>query len=355
MGSSPAASLLTAFYFNSSLASEEFSSNGTFVRVAGPAGLTGDCLDISSGALEIASCNFSQNQTFYVSASRDKTSFSMFTSTLGAIYSPRTANNALILSANSQTQFCAYENDTGKLVVPPTMRTTRLLASQTTNLTLSFLKDTSLEPKVELRSPDSIRLMSSVTESEALTEGERNLLITLSDGFRKWFQHDQYVSINTDEISSMIIKCQENSKHADTARASQKPALLKLPPAAGLVARFTRLDHKTVSMLNKQGIGRFRSWSKSGIYEVRGEIMSTTMSLGNAPNSHVPFTMRDYVFVINSKSGRYIDAIASNAEREVVFAQRIAGKFKLLGKQELNGGEAAKSVNKNDEGPYAVY
>ncbi|KAK1987960.1 hypothetical protein LZ30DRAFT_106670 [Colletotrichum cereale] len=232
--------------------------------------------------------------------------------------------------------------------------------------------------------------MSPLVEAKALTEGERNLLITLSGGFRRWFQHDEFVSIGVDAVTSMLLNCVENYKTAKVATASRKayglvykevvsiqdwvrqwritphlkPALSKMPPATGLVIRFTNLDNETIEMLDKQEGGR------PGIYEVQDlvrnsrhsqpstvarEIMATSINLGYRPGSRTYQISRDYVFIINSKSGRYIDAIGRHDEREVVFAQEISGKFKLLGKQDLNGGEAAKSARTGFKGPYAVY
>lgn len=77
--------------------------------------------------------------------------------------------------------------------------------------------------------------------------------------------------------------------------------------------------------------------------------MATTLNLGDGMFT----TTKDYLFMINSKSGRYIEAVANSEYRETSFVQGISGKFKLIGKQELNGGEAAKAAGK--PGPYAVY
>lgn len=48
-------------------------------------------------------------------------------------------------------------------------------------------------------------------------------------------------------------------------------------------------------------------------------------------------TTKDYLLMINSKSGRYLAPVANSEYRETDFVQGIAGKFKLIGRQELNG------------------
>ena len=61
-----------------------------------------------------------------------------------------------------------------------------------------------------------------------------------------------------------------------------------------------------------------------------------------------------YRFVINSKTGRFITPLAPHySQQEVVFLQGVSGKFKLIGYQPLNGGEAARLAGK--PGPYGVF
>jgi hypothetical protein len=60
-----------------------------------------------------------------------------------------------------------------------------------------------------------------------------------------------------------------------------------------------------------------------------------------------------YRLVINSKTGRYVDPILTKAPlSEVDFVQGWSN-FKLLGWEELNGGEAARLVGK--PGPFGVF
>ena len=51
-----------------------------------------------------------------------------------------------------------------------------------------------------------------------------------------------------------------------------------------------------------------------------------------------------YRFVILSESGRYIPPYDGSLYHEVLFYEPLAGKFKLLGFEEVNGGEAAKAT-----------
>ena len=61
-----------------------------------------------------------------------------------------------------------------------------------------------------------------------------------------------------------------------------------------------------------------------------------------------------YRFVINSQSGRYVAPIRPLInEQEVLFVQGFNGRFKLIGYQPLNGGEAARLAG--NPGPYGVF
>lgn len=46
---------------------------------------------------------------------------------------------------------------------------------------------------------------------------------------------------------------------------------------------------------------------------------------------------KDYLLMMNSKSRRYLAPVANSEYRETDFMQGIAGNFKLIGRQELNG------------------
>lgn len=63
------------------------------------------------------------------------------------------------------------------------------------------------------------------------------------------------------------------------------------------------------------------------------KVMATTLNLGDGMFT----TTKDYLLMINSKTGRYLAPVANSEYRETDFVQGIAGKFKLIGRQELNG------------------
>ncbi|OHE97095.1 hypothetical protein CORC01_07536 [Colletotrichum orchidophilum] len=233
-------------------------------------------------------------------------------------------------------------------------------------------------------------VIAALSETAALTADEKTLMTTMSEGFANWYTKGQTVSANVDEISSVLLEARKNARDwGKIASATSKAyglsdmenwaletwikwyninpeldsALSKLPAATGLVIRSTDLNAATVNMLNKLESGVI-SKGTPGIYEVQDlvlnaftqggggrlrKIMSTTLNLGDGMFT----TTADYLFVINSKSGRYIEAVANSEYRETSFVQGISGKFKLIGKQELNGGEAAKAAGLS--GPYAVY
>ncbi|KAL2877622.1 hypothetical protein SGCOL_007151 [Colletotrichum sp. CLE4] len=239
--------------------------------------------------------------------------------------------------------------------------------------------------------PLANRVVATLSETAALSTDEKTIITTMSQGFANWYTKAQSVSANVDEISTLLLEARKNTADwGKIATATSKAyglsdqekwalktwiqwyminpefnnALSKLPSATGLVVRSTDLDAATVSMLNKLETGVI-SKGKAGIYEVQDlvlnvntpsggtgqvrKVMATTLNLGDGMFT----TTKDYLFMINSKSGRYIEAVANSEYRETSFVQGISGKFKLIGKQELNGGEAAKAAGK--PGPYAVY
>ncbi|KAH8752029.1 hypothetical protein F5883DRAFT_207190 [Diaporthe sp. PMI_573] len=214
----------------------------------------------------------------------------------------------------------------------------------------------------------------------------------MSEGFAKWYAEGQSVSVNVDELSSLLLEASKNqpdwvkiapattrvyglnSQETSALRTwaqfyyiwpDFEPAITKLPAANGLVIRSTDLEAPTITMLNNLKAGTI-SKGTPGIYEVsdlvvnvnRGrtedrdlirKVMATTLNLGDGMFT----TTKDYLLMINSKSGRYLAPVANSGYRETDFVQGIGGKLKLIGRQELNGGEAAKAAGK--PGPYGVY
>lgn len=240
--------------------------------------------------------------------------------------------------------------------------------------------------------PPAQRTIAALSSSAGITAEDTKLITTMSEGFAKWYREGQSVSANADEVSSLLVEVmKDESQVGKVAMATRnlyglipeqtaalrawveffaiwpalEPGLAKLPSTTGLVVRSTYLEPSTVKILNGLKPGQF-SKGPPGIYEVRDlvlnrksypidpsvrlrKIMTTTLDLG----SDMFATNDDYFFIINSKSGKFISAPASTRYRETSFVQGLAGKFKLIGRQELNGGEAAKAAGK--PGPYAVY
>jgi hypothetical protein len=71
---------------------------------------------------------------------------------------------------------------------------------------------------------------------------------------------------------------------------------------------------------------------------------------------------RAFMFVINSRSGRFLPMVSSDAiQQEVVFAEWMAGSLKLLGYDKLYGWRKEQQVYREDiqgrtvEGHYAVF
>ena len=60
-----------------------------------------------------------------------------------------------------------------------------------------------------------------------------------------------------------------------------------------------------------------------------------------------------YRFVINSRTGRYITPFKPQFNQKEVILQGVSGKFKIIGYQPLNGGEAARLAGQ--PGPYGVF
>ncbi|KAJ0115348.1 hypothetical protein J7T55_012626 [Diaporthe amygdali] len=240
--------------------------------------------------------------------------------------------------------------------------------------------------------PLAERTIAALSSTAGITAEETKIITTMSESFAKWYAEGQSISANVDEMSSLLLEASKNQ--ADWVKISSattklyglssqetsalrtwaqfyyiwpdfEPAITKLPAATGLVIRSTDLEASTVTMLNKLEAGTI-SKGTPGIYEVSDlvvnvnsgmtedgdlirKVMATTLNLGDGMFT----TTKDYLLMINSKTGRYLAPVANSEYRETDFVQGIAGKFKLIGRQELNGGEAAKAAGK--PGPYGVY
>lgn len=163
-------------------------------------------------------------------------------------------------------------------------------------------------------------------------------------------------------------------------------AMAQIPPTTGLCLRTTELSADTFGMLTTAGPG-LRSQKTGGVYQVQG-MRSTNLTtkvhhVTNPPDRKDLLKIRyfggelvipeepqilasflglqreftssaGYRFVINSKTGRYIEPLLLKRSQlpEVDFVQGYSD-FKLLGWEELNGGAESKAAGK--PGPYGVF
>ncbi|KPM38660.1 hypothetical protein AK830_g7922 [Neonectria ditissima] len=267
------------------------------------------------------------------------------------------------------------------------------LSPQTIEAPESVWNEGSVLP--EAGAPEAIpiaeRVVSTISHTDRITDPETKLISTMSEGFAKWYKESQPFSNNMDEVSSLLLEVRKNkadwSKIATaTAEAYNlnqeekwalrmwveyyalnpafESAMGKLPFSSGMAIRSTDLTADAVKMLDNLEPGLF-SKGKSGVYEVQDlvinintmnaqgadlrKVMATTLDLGDGMFT----TTKDYLFAIDSKSGRFVEPVVNGEYRELDFIQGLSGKFKLLGRQDLNGGEAAKLAGK--PGPYGIY
>ncbi|KAK8195447.1 uncharacterized protein BKA78DRAFT_342277 [Phyllosticta capitalensis] len=131
-------------------------------------------------------------------------------------------------------------------------------------------------------------------------------------------------------------------------------ALRKVNPVNGAWTISTqRCSDELVKILKAGGRGPISN-GPEGIYTLRdittyfivetdaAEPIGLGTSLGMFPVWETSTT--PYRFVILSESGRYIPPYDGSLYNEVLFYEPLAGKFKLLGFEEVNGGEAAKAA-----------
>ncbi|POS70736.1 hypothetical protein DHEL01_v210870 [Diaporthe helianthi] len=245
-----------------------------------------------------------------------------------------------------------------------------------------------------VQDPLSMRTLDAVTGDQA-----SDVLKSLSTSFSTWYKDGKDVfgvDAGVDETSQLLLSTTKTitSKRPEMIGALEKlygidtresyalknwfgarqasrmlpgldEAMAKLPYASGTAIRSTNLDEATLKMLD-EGAAGIISKGEKGVYEVRDlvinygptfpsvperKIMAATMELDDS--AALTFKAR-YFFVINSKSGRLTAPFSGEWLREVDFVQGSSGKFRLIGKQELNGGAKA-AAEPGREGPFAVY
>ncbi|KKY30335.1 hypothetical protein UCDDA912_g09721 [Diaporthe ampelina] len=255
--------------------------------------------------------------------------------------------------------------------------------------------------KLDVPAPSKGPLDQNIRTFGAVTgENGNELLSSLSTAFNTWYKEGKSVygaDASVDETSQVLLSVTKTlqSNHFDMFVALEKlygldaresyalkswfganqasrklpgleEAMAKMPYATGTTIRATQLDKETLKMLD-EGAAGIISQGEKGIYEVRDlvinhnspwwskepairQIMAATIELDNRALTMNP----RYFFVINSKSGRMTAPFSGEPLREVDFVQGYSGKFKLIGKQELNGGATA-AAKSGRQGPFAVY
>ncbi|KAL6153291.1 hypothetical protein ACJQWK_11661 [Exserohilum turcicum] len=140
-------------------------------------------------------------------------------------------------------------------------------------------------------------------------------------------------------------------------------ALGKMNPVQTWVTTTTPLTDEALKALKARGPG-WQSKGPSGVYSIQ-DLFFPTLNEADAPDKAAALSASlgifpvfeagttPYRFVIMSQSGRYIPPVYGSLYHEVLFMEPYAGKFELLGFQELNGGEAAKAAG--GKPPFGVF
>lgn len=249
-------------------------------------------------------------------------------------------------------------------------------------------------PPVQGPRPISMRTLGAVTGESA-----NDVLNSMSTSFSTWYKDGKAVlgaDASVDETSQLLLSTTKTitSKNAEMIAALEKlygidakesyalknwfgakqasrmlpgleEAMAKMPYATGTAIRSTNLDAETLKMLD-EGAAGIISKGEKGVYEVRDLVINKDPMFPDAPaerkilaatmeldDSALTFNAR-YFFVINSRSGRLTAPVSGEWLREVDFVQGSSGKFKLIGRQELNGGAKA-AAEPGAQGPFAVY
>ncbi|KAG8159917.1 hypothetical protein KVR01_010554 [Diaporthe batatas] len=247
--------------------------------------------------------------------------------------------------------------------------------------------------------PRGPRALNARTLGAVTGEDTNTVLTSMSKAFSTWYKDGKAVlgaDASVDEASKVLLSTTKTitSKNSEMIGALEKlygidakesyalknwfgakqasrmlpgleESMAKMPYATGTVIRSTNLDAETLKMLD-EGAAGIVSKGEKGVYEVQDlvinkdplipdapaerKILAATMELDDAA---LTFNAR-YFFVINSKSGRLTAPFSGEWLREVDFVQGSSGKFKLIGKQELNGGAKA-AAEAGSQGPFAVY
>ncbi|KAL6159803.1 hypothetical protein ACJQWK_06210 [Exserohilum turcicum] len=146
-------------------------------------------------------------------------------------------------------------------------------------------------------------------------------------------------------------------------------AMAQIPPTTGFCLRSTELTPEALKMLKTSGKGLL-SGKTGGVYEVRihADVLRVKTFLGQIVEDEEEIRVMNsmlglqrsfnvganYRFAINSRTGRYIEPLLGDRQSlsQVSFVQGY-DNLKLLGWEELNGGEAANAAGK--AGSFSVF
>lgn len=276
-------------------------------------------------------------------------------------------NDPLLPRAPLKKRLCCAPGLTLKLDVPPpvqgprplNLRTLDAVTGETSNDVLTSMstsfstwyKDGKAVLGADASVDDTSQLLLSTTKT--ITSKNSEMIAALENLY------------GIDAKESYALKNWFGAKQASRMLPGLEESMAKMPYATGTAIRSTNLDAETLKMLD-EGAAGIVSQGEKGVYEVRDlvinkdpmfpdapaerKIMAATMELDD---SALTFNAR-YFFVINSKSGRLTAPFSGEWLREIDFVQGSSGKFRLIGKQELNGGAKA-AAEPGAQGPFAVY
>ncbi|KAJ0272111.1 hypothetical protein COL940_010630 [Colletotrichum noveboracense] len=235
------------------------------------------------------------------------------------------------------------------------------------------------------------RSVGKLTEAADLSTSQKALLQSMQGTFSSFFSEGKNAALDTDAVTKAFHDAKYTQKV--TGKITQKAmelygvtqeeveaisnwasyfvddaldsALAQIPPTTGLCLRTTDLNAETLEMLTKGGTG-LRSQKSGGVYEVQ-DLLKIKRFMGDIVEPEETQIMASFLgvqqefdssagyrFVINSKTGRYIEPLLGDYSTlsEVDFVQGYS-EFKLLGWEELNGGEVSRAAGK--PGPYGVF
>ncbi|KAK8155447.1 hypothetical protein BC567DRAFT_236686 [Phyllosticta citribraziliensis] len=176
---------------------------------------------------------------------------------------------------------------------------------------------------------------------------------------KPWLE-DQYGKVFTDASRQMWgLNFDEAKSVADWVtsgardHANLEAALRKINPVKTWTITQQNPPTEVVNMLIKAESGMISKGPK-GIYTLRDIKQSSTVadirptnpepiafstSLGMFP-AYMPAT-QPVRFVVLSETGRYVASVTGTGYHEVLFYEKLCGKFQLLGYEEVNGGVQA--------------